>query len=178
MKPLLLSGLALLLLCAAYLVEESKTVQTLETARQQAASALSRQQVQWTTATAQSWTARVFRTMPSKIREKVIRKAWPGVELVFFRALLFWHMLPVFCLSFLVGLLEGACARRNHQAVVRIHSPMWFRASLLCLVFLPLVGVLWMAVPVAIRPSVVCLFIFSVSIWACRNLVIQVPSHF
>ena len=178
MKPLLLSGLALLLLCAAYLTDESKSARTLETMRQEAASALSEQQVGWTTTTARSWTARVFRTMPSEIREKVIAKAWPGVELVFFRALLFRHMLPVFCLSFLVGLLEGACARRNHQAVVRIHSPLWFRASLLSLAFLPVGAALWIAAPVAVPPSLVCFLVFSGSIWACRNLVIQVPSHF
>lgn len=178
MKAILLSGLVLLIFFFAFLVGGRRAEGTLGRTRQQAARVLPGETLQWSASKAQSYTARAFELVPSKMRPKAVRDSWSAVELVVFRGVLLWHMLPIFALPFGIGVLEGFSTRQSQRAVVKIHSPLRFRVSLLSLGLLPVGAVLWMAAPVAVPPSLMVFLLFCVAIWACRNLIVHAPTHF
>jgi hypothetical protein len=178
MKALLMSSLLLLFLFSIGLIGNQGNPHVLDKTRRQAANVLPKERMKWIEAKAATYTGQVFRFVPPQMRQKAMSKAWAGVELVIFRGLLLWHMLPVFSLPVLIGFLEGLNARQNQQALVKIHSPVWFRAALLGLALVPLIVSLWLVVPIVVPANLVVLLAFVMSTLAWRNLVVHAPSHF
>jgi hypothetical protein len=121
---------------------------------------------------------KVFAHVPRRIRDKIEARMRIPVLLVLFRLALLRHLLPTLYLPLLIGALEGSWARHNQQAIVKIHSPMLFRASTLALASLPLIPVVWLLAPVAIPAGVIPAVEFPIMILALRNLILHTPSHF
>src|SRR5579883_2985863 len=71
-----------------------------------------------------AYTAGIFARLPEPLREKFASKMWLALELVIFRSLVLWHVMPAFLIALVAGFLEGRWARANQKALVKLHSPM------------------------------------------------------
>lgn len=125
-----------------------------------------------------AYTAGIFARLPEPLREKFASKMWLALELVIFRSLVLWHVVPVFLIAVIAGLLEGRWARANQKALVKMHSPMRFSLALTGLGFTPILAVLWITAPATVTPTFVVLALGALAIISTRNLVIHAPTQF
>ncbi len=69
-----------------------------------------------------AYTAKVFARLPEPLREKFASKMLQAFELMIFRSLMLWHVIPTFLIAVIAGFLEGRWARSNQKALVKMHS--------------------------------------------------------
>ena len=125
-----------------------------------------------------AYTAQVFARLPEPLREKFAAKTWQAVELMIFRFLILWHVVPAFLIAVIAGILEGQWARSNQKALIKMHSPMRFSLALASLGFIPVLALLWVAAPLVISAILLVFALGTVGIISTRNLVIHAPTQF
>jgi Domain of unknown function (DUF4400) len=125
-----------------------------------------------------AYTAGIFARLPEPLREKFASKMWQALELMIFRSLVLWHVIPAFLIAMIAGLLEGRWARANQKSLVKVHSPMRFSLALMGLEFVPLLALLWITAPVAIPTTLLVFTIGAVAVISTRNLVVHAPTQF
>jgi ABC-type multidrug transport system fused ATPase/permease subunit len=124
------------------------------------------------------YTAGFFARLPEPLREKFASKMWQASELIIFRSLMLWQVIPVFVIAVLAGLLEGRWARANQKALVKMHSPMRFSLALTSLALTPVLALLWITAPVAVPPTLLVFALGAVAVISTRNLVVHAPTQF
>ena len=125
-----------------------------------------------------AYTTQFFARLPEPLREKLTNKTWHALELMIFRFLILWHVVPAFLISVMAGSLEGRWARANQKALVKMHSPMRFSVALTSLAFSPVVGLLWITAPLAISATLLVFALGTVGIISACNLVVHAPTQF
>jgi ABC-type multidrug transport system fused ATPase/permease subunit len=125
-----------------------------------------------------AYTARAFQWVPLPLRKKLASKMWNAIELITFRSLLVWHLVPTFVVAILIGLLEGFWGRSNQKSVVKIHSPMQFSLALFGLSLSPILILLWVAAPMTLPVSLLLLCIFGIATFSIHNLIVHAPTQF
>lgn len=124
------------------------------------------------------YTAAIFARLPEPLREKFASKMWQALELIIFRSLMLWHVIPAFAIAVLAGLLEGRWARANQKGLVKMHSPMRFSLALTSLALSPVLALLWITAPVAVPPTLPVFALGAVAVTSARNLVVHAPTRF
>lgn len=124
------------------------------------------------------YTAGIFARLPEPLRQKFAAKMWQVLELMIFRSLMLWHVVPAFLIAVVAGLLEGRWARANQKALVKMHSPIRFSLALTGLAFTPVLAVLWITAPVAVPPTLLVFTLGVVAVISARNLVVHAPTRF
>ena len=119
-----------------------------------------------------------FARLPEPLREKFASKMWQALELVIFRSLMLWHVLPSLLAAVIAGSLEGRCARANEKALVKLHSPMRFSLALMSLGFTPVLALLWITASVAVPITLLVFGLGAVAVISARNLVVHAPTQF
>jgi hypothetical protein len=99
-------------------------------------------------------------------------------ELMIFRSLMLWHVIPTFLIAVIAGFLEGRWARSNQKALVKMHSPIRFSLALMGLGFMPVLALLWITAPVAVPATLLVFTLDAVGIISTRNLVVHAPTQF
>ena len=121
---------------------------------------------------------RLFNLMPEPFRQKFEAKTWKAVELMTFRSLLLWHLIPGLAIPLMIGFLEGTWARANQKGLIKMHSPMRFSLSVASLGLTPVLALLWIAVPVSVPAVLLVLAVGTLSIVSTRNLIVHSPTQF
>ncbi len=125
-----------------------------------------------------AYTAKVFARLPEPLREKFASKMLQAFELMIFRSLMLWHVIPTFLIAVIAGFLEGRWARSNQKALVKMHSPIRFSLALMGLGFMPVLALLWITAPVAVPATLLVFTLDAVGIISTRNLVVHAPTQF
>ena len=178
MKVALIGITLLTVLFAIRLAKPQRSASVVTTVVATAAQALPPGELQEIVRDTRHRTHKMFERLPKKVRAKIEARIRIPVLLVLFRLALLRHLLPTIYLPMLIGALEGSWARHNQPAIVKIHSPIVFRAATLALALAPLGALVWLLAPVAIPASLVPAMEFPIIILALRSLVLHAPSHF
>jgi len=178
MKLMWIGACLLVFASAISLVAHANNRALFESSRQQASRVLRLQMLAELSPLSSRLTVRALNLLPAGIREKAAANLAGIVQLVIFRVLLLWHGLPAFVLMALTGLAEGFAGRANQQALVKIHSPMWFSFALTGLGVLPIAILLWITARVPVPPGLVLLSGFVICLFSFRNLIVHAPSQF
>ena len=125
-----------------------------------------------------AYTERVVLLMPLQMREKFGGKVWNAIELIIFRLLLAWHLVPTFLIAALIGLAEGQWARASQNGPVKIHSPMRFSLALGGLATIPILVLLWVTAPLIVPINALVSCVFGLAILSLRNLIVHAPTQF
>jgi hypothetical protein len=125
-----------------------------------------------------AYAGRFFNLMPEPFRQKFAAKTWKAIELMTFRSLVLWHLLPGFAIPLMIGFLEGSWARANQKGLIKMHSPMRFSLSVTSLGLTPVLALLWITAPVAVSAALLVLAVGTVSIVSTRNLIVHSPTQF
>ncbi|MGH3430408.1 MAG: DUF4400 domain-containing protein [Terriglobales bacterium] len=125
-----------------------------------------------------AYAGRLFNLMPEPFRQKFEAKTWRTVELITFRSLVLWHLIPSFAIALMIGFLEGSWARANQKGLIKMHSPMRFSLSVTSLGLTPILALLWIAAPVAISAVLLVLAVGTLAIFSTRNLIVHSPTQF
>ena len=125
-----------------------------------------------------AYTAGIFARLPEPLREKFAAKTWQALELMIFRSLILWHVVPTFLIAVIAGLLEGRWARTSQKALVKMHSPMRFSLALTSLALSPVLALLWITAPVVVPPTLLVFALGAVAVISTRNLVVHAPTQF
>ena len=125
-----------------------------------------------------AYTNRIFGLFPEPFRERFAPKTWTAVELMTFRSLVLWHLVPALLIPFIVGSLEGSWARSNQKALIKMHSPMRFSIALTTLALTPVLALLWVTAPIAISATLLVVALGALLIFSTRNLIIHAPTQF
>jgi hypothetical protein len=125
-----------------------------------------------------AYTAVIFARLPEALRQKFASKMWQPLELMIFRSLMLWRVIPAFLITLVAGLLEGRWARANQKSLVKVHSPMRFSLAVTSLAFSPVVALLWITAPVAVPPTLLVFTLGVVVVISTRNLVVHAPTQF
>ena len=125
-----------------------------------------------------SYTTGIFARLPEPLREKFATRMWQALELMIFRSLVLWHVIPAFLIAMIAGLLEGRWARANQKALVKMHSPMRFSLALAGLGFIPVLALLWVAAPLAIPATLLVFTLGTLVISSTRSLIVHAPTQF
>jgi hypothetical protein len=124
------------------------------------------------------YTARIFALLPDPFRQKFAAKTWQALELMILRSLLLRHVAPTLVIGLIVGFLEGSWARANQKSLVKMHSPMRFSLALMSLGFIPVLALLWVAVPLAISATLLVFMLGVIVVISARKLVVHAPTQF
>ena len=125
-----------------------------------------------------AYTAGIFARLPEPLREKFASKMWQALELMIFRSLVLWHVIPAFLIAMIAGLLEGRWARANQKSLVKVHSPIRFSLALMGLGFMPVLALLWITAPIAVPATLLFFTLDAVGIISTSNLVLHAPTQF
>ena len=125
-----------------------------------------------------AYTGRLFKLMPEPFRQKFAAKTWTAVELMTFRSLVLWHLIPGFVMPLMIGFLEGSWARANQKGLIKMHSPMRFSLSVTSLALTPVLALLWITAPVAVSALLLVLAVGTLAIISTRNLIVHSPTQF
>jgi hypothetical protein len=125
-----------------------------------------------------AYAGRLFKLMPEPFRQKFAAKMWTAVELMTFRALVLWHLVPSFAIALMIGFLEGSWARANQKGLIKMHSPMRFSLSVTSLGLTPILALLWITAPVAVSAVLPVLAVSTLGIVSTRNLIVHSPTQF
>ncbi len=125
-----------------------------------------------------AYAGRLFKLMPEPFRQKFAAKTWKAVELMTFRSLVLWHLIPGFAVPLMIGVLEGSLARATQKGLIKMHSPMRFSLSVTSLGLTPLLALLWITAPVAVSAVLLVLAVGTLSIVSTRNLIVHSPTQF
>lgn len=123
-------------------------------------------------------TGRIFELLPEPFRQKFTTRTWEAVELMTFRSLLLWHLVPAFPIPFFIGFLEGTWARSNQNALVKMHSPMRFSLALTALGLTPVLALLWITAPIDLSATLLVFTASTIEIVSTRNLIVHAPTQF
>jgi hypothetical protein len=124
------------------------------------------------------YTGRLFELLPEPFRQKFAAKTWKAVELMTFRSLVLWHLIPGFAIPLMIGFLEGSWARANQKGLIKMHSPMRFSLSVTSLGLTPVLALLWVTAPVAVSAVLLVLAVGTLGIVSTRNLIVHSPTQF
>ena len=124
------------------------------------------------------YAGRLFERMPEPFRQKFAAKTWNAVELMTFRSLVLWHLIPGFAIPLVIGFLEGLWARENQKGLIKMHSPMRFSMSVTTLGLTPVLALLWVTAPVALSAALLVLTVGILGIVSTRNLIVHAPTQF
>ena len=124
------------------------------------------------------YAGRLFERMPEPFRQKFAAKTWKAVELITFRSLVLWHLIPGFAIPLMIGFLEGSWARANQKGLIKMHSPMRFSLSVTSLGLTPILALLWITAPVAVSAVLLVLAVGTLGIVSTRNLIVHSPTQF
>ena len=119
-----------------------------------------------------------FARLPEPLREKFASKMWQALELMVFRSLMLWHVVPSFLAAVIAGSLEGRWARANQRALVKLHSPMRFGLALTGLAFTPVLALLWITGPMAVPATLLVFMLGAVAVVGTRILIVHAPTQF
>ena len=125
-----------------------------------------------------AYAGRLFKLMPEPFRQKFAAKTWKAVELMTFRSLVLWHLIPGFAMPVMIGFLEGSWARANQKGLIKMHSPMRFSMSVTSLGLTPVLALLWVTAPVALSAVLLVLAVGILGIVSTRNLIVHAPTQF
>ena len=125
-----------------------------------------------------AYTSRVFLLLPEPFRQRFAAETWKPIELITFRLLVLWHLVPALLIPVLVGFLEGSWVRVNQKTLIKIHSPMRFSLSLTVLGLTPILALLWVTAPVAVSAKLLVFAVGAMAVFATRNLVVHAPTQF
>jgi uncharacterized membrane protein len=125
-----------------------------------------------------AYTAKIFARLPEPLRQKFAANMWQVLELMIFRSLMLWHVIPAFLIAIIAGFLEGRWARSNQKALVKVHSPMRFSLALTGLGFTPVLALLWITAPLAVPATALVFTLSALGIISTRNLVVHAPTQF
>jgi hypothetical protein len=178
MKLIWISAFVLLFASVASLVSNRQSGQLIEQSWASASNVLPEPELSQLHRATPAYTAGIFARLPKPLREKFATRMWQVLELMIFRSLVLWHVVPVFLIAVIAGLLEGRWARANQKALVKLHSPMRFSLALAGLGFIPILALLWVAAPLAIPATLVVLALGALAIISTRNLIIHAPTQF
>jgi hypothetical protein len=178
MKLLWIGAFMLVLACAASLVSGGQSKHFIQQSWSGASEVLPENTMSGLAAMIPAYTERVFLLMPVPIREKFGGKIWNALELMIFRLLLAWHVVPAFFITCLIGLAEGHWARANQRRLVKIHSPMRFSLALGGLASIPMLVLLWMTAPLIVPINTLVSCVFVLAIFSLRNLIVHAPTQF
>jgi len=124
------------------------------------------------------YAGRLFERMPEPFRQKFATKTWKPVELMTFRSLVLWHLIPSFAIALMIGFLEGSWVRANQKGLIKMHSPMRFSLSVTSLGLTPILALLWITAPVAVSAVLLVLAVGTLSVVSTRNLIVHSPTQF
>lgn len=125
-----------------------------------------------------AYAGRLFGLLPEPFRQRFAAKTWTAVELMTFRSLVLWHLIPGFAIPLVIGFLEGSWARASQKGLIKMHSPMRFSMSVTSLGLIPVLALLWIAAPVAISAVLLVLAVGTLAIFSTRNLIVHSPTQF
>jgi len=74
--------------------------------------------------------------------------------------------------------LEGSWARANQKSLVKMHSPMRFSLALTSSAFTPVLALLWITAPVAVRATLLVFVLAAIALVSTRNLFVDAPTQF
>jgi len=178
MRLVWVSALLLLIASVASLISNRQTGRLINESWTPASHVLSEPKLSELQRATPAYTAEIFARLPEPLREKFASKMWQALELMIFRSLVLWHVIPAFLIAMIAGLLEGRWARANQKSVVKVHSPMRFSLALMGLGFMPLLALLWITAPIAIPTTLLVFTISAVAVTSTRNLVVHAPTQF
>ena len=125
-----------------------------------------------------AYAGRLFERLPEPFRQKFAAKTWKAVELMTFRSLVLWHLIPGFAIPLVIGFLEGSWARASQKGLIKMHSPMRFSMSVTSLGLTPVLALLWVTAPVALSAALLVLTVGILGIVSTRNLIVHAPTQF
>ncbi len=125
-----------------------------------------------------AYTSRLFESLPEPFRQKFPAKTWKAVELMTFRSLVLWHLIPGFAIALTIGFLEGSWARANQKTLIEMHSPMRFSLALTAQGLIPVLALLWITAPIALSAMLLVFAIGAFAIFSTRNLIVHAPTQF
>ena len=178
MKLIWIGAFVLLFASVASLLSNRRSGQLIEQSWARASNVLPDTELSQLQRATPAYTAGIFARLPEPLREKFASKMWQALELMIFRSLVLWHVIPAFLIAMIAGLLEGRWARANQKSLVKVHSPMRFSLALMGLGFVPLLALLWITAPVAIPTTLLVFTIDAVAVISTRNLVVHAPTQF
>ena len=178
MKLIWIGAFVLLFGSVARLVSNRQSGQLIEQSWASASHVLPEPELSQLQRVTPAYTAEIFARLPEPLREKFATKMWLALELVIFRSLVLCHVVPVFLIAMIAGLLEGWWARANQKALVKMHSPMRFSLALASLGFIPVLALLWIAAPLAIPATLFVLALGALAINSTRSLIVHAPTQF
>lgn len=126
----------------------------------------------------QAYTGGVFERLPEPFRQKFAATTGKAVELMTFRCLVLWHLMPGFVIPLMIGFLEGSWARTNQKTLVKMHSPMRFSLALSTLGLIPVLALLWISAPMALPVVLLVFAVGTMTIVSTRNLIVHAPTQF
>jgi hypothetical protein len=178
MKLLSIGAFMLVRASAASLVSGGQSRQFIRQSWTRASDVLPESTMSGLAAMIPAYTERVVLLIPLALREKFAGKLWNAVELMIFRLLLAWHVVPAFFITCLIGLAEGHWARANQKGLVKIHSPIRFSVALGGLAMIPLLVLLWVAAPIIVPIKALVSFVCVLASLSFRNLIVHAPTQF
>jgi uncharacterized protein DUF4400 len=178
MKLVWIGAFVLLFASAASLVSNRQSGQLIEQSWAGARNVLPDTKLRELQRSTPAYTEQILARLPEPVRQKFAAKTWQALELMIFRSLILWHVVPTFLIAVIAGLLEGRWARANQKALVKMHSPMRFSVALTGLAFSPVLGLLWIAAPIAVSPTLLIFVVGALGIISTRNLVVHAPTQF
>jgi hypothetical protein len=178
MRLLSIGVFMLILASAASLVSGDRSKQFIGQSWSQAWRVLPTDEMQRVASMIPASTERVFLLIPVALREKFAGKVWNAVELMIFRVLLAWHLLPAVVMAGLIGFTEGHWARANQKGLVKIHSPMRFNLALGALAVIPVLVLLWVTAPLIVSVRVPLSSALVLAIFGLRNVIVHAPTQF
>jgi hypothetical protein len=178
MKLILIGVFTLVLASAAALVSGGQSKPLIQQSWPGASEVLPESTMSGLAARIPAYTERVVLRMPPALREKFAARLWNGVELMIFRLLLAWHVVPVLLITCLIGFAEGRWARAHQRRLVKIHSPMRFSLALGGLAMIPMLVLLWVTAPLLVPIHALVSCVFVLAILSFRNLIVHGPTQF
>ena len=178
MRLVWVGALLLLIASVASLISNRQTGRLIDESWTPASHVLSEPKLSELQRATPAYTAEIFARLPEPLREKFASKMWEALELMIFRSLVLWHVIPAFLIAMIAGLLEGRWARANQKSLVKVHSPMRFSLALTSLALTLVLGLLWITAPVAIPTTLLVFTIGAVAVTSTRNLVVHAPTQF
>jgi hypothetical protein len=178
MRLVWVGALLLLIASVASLISNRQTGRLIDESWTPASHVLSGPKLSELQRATPAYTAEIFARLPEPLREQFASKIWQALELMIFRSLVLWHVIPAFLIAMIAGLLEGRWARANQKSLVKVHSPMRFSLALTGLALTPVLGLLWITAPVAVPPTLLVFTLGVVVVVSTHNLVVHAPTQF
>src|SRR5689334_706513 len=108
MKLIWIGALVLLIGSIAALISNGQSGRLLSQAWESCSNVLPDSKLSDLQSAAPSHAATLLKLLPDPARQKFAMKMWKPVELMAFRSLVLWHLLPAFAIPALIGFLEGS----------------------------------------------------------------------